>query len=135
MYRIRSNIFAIFFPDKRFPCDYCRAMDTFKTRKELLGHILNEHPFRCPLCPNLKLVKLVRSMQKHVRTLHPYSQVWPLTQFISLLPFLEKKPSSWKDFSLFLPSTLSSPSRNLEGLFELTPHPSRAPIIAHTTLN
>jgi len=63
--------------DKRFPCDYCRAMDTFKTRKELLGHILNEHPFRCPLCPNLKLVKLVRSMQKHVRTLHPYSQSGP----------------------------------------------------------
>ena len=60
--------------------------------------ILNEHPFRCPLCPNLKLVKLVRSMQKHVRTLHPYSQVWPLTQFISLLPFLEKKPRRGKIF-------------------------------------
>ena len=63
----------------------------------------------------------------------PLFSGWPLTQFISLLPFLEKT-SSGKDFSLFLPSTLSSPSRNLEGLFELTRHPSRAPIIAPTTL-
>ena len=36
-------------------------------------------------------------------------------------------PSSGKHFSLpFLPATPSSPSRTLEGLFELTRHPSRA---------
>ena len=65
-----------------------------------------------------------------------YSQVWPLTQFFSV-SFLWKlidlpggqinDPSSGKHHSLpFLPATPSSLSRTLEGLFELTRHPSRA---------
>ena len=60
-------------------------------------------------------------------------QVWPLTQFF-LFPFCKKKsrgqfndPSSGKHYSLaFLPATPSSPSRTLEGLFELTRRPSWA---------
>ena len=63
-------------------------------------------------------------------------QVWPLTQFFSV-SFLRKlidlpggqinDPSSGKHYSLpFLPATPSSPSRTLEGLFELTRRPSRA---------
>ena len=63
-------------------------------------------------------------------------QVWPLTQFFSV-SFLCKTidlpggqindPSSGKHYSLpFLPATPSSPSRTLEGLFELTRRPSRA---------
>ena len=63
-------------------------------------------------------------------------QVWPLTQLFSV-SFLWKlidlpggqinDPSSGKHYSLpFLPATPSSPSRTLEGLFELTRRPSRA---------
>ena len=51
-------------------------------------------------------------------------QVWPLTQFF-LFPFFD--PSSGKHYSFpFLPATPLSPSRTLEGLFELTRRPSRA---------
>ena len=63
-------------------------------------------------------------------------QVWPLTQFFSVsfwwklidLPGGQiNDPSSGKHCSLlFLPATPSSPSRTLEGLFELTRRPSRA---------
>ena len=70
-----------------------------------------------------------------VRALN-YLKVWSPTQFF-LLPFCLKiinlpggqinDPSLGKDFSLpFLPSTPSSPSQTLEGLFELTWRPSRA---------
>ena len=63
-------------------------------------------------------------------------QVWPLSQFLSV-SFLWKlidlpgeqinDPSSGKNYSLpFPPATPSSPSRTLEGLFELTRRPSRA---------
>ena len=65
------------------------------------------------------------------------NQVWPLTQYFSV-SFLRKlidlpggqinDPSSGKQYSLpFLPATPSSPSWTLEGLFELTRCPSRAP--------
>ena len=30
----------------KYPCDFCRATDTFKTKAGLLSHIINEHPFR-----------------------------------------------------------------------------------------
>merc|ERR1711923_60177 len=61
-------------------------------------------------------------------------QVWQLTQFFPLCKKLIdlpggqiNDPSSGKHYSLpFLPATPSSPSRTLEGLFELTRRPSRA---------
>ena len=67
---------------------------------------------------------------------YTWYQVWPLTQFYSV-SFLWKiidlpggqinDPSSGKHYSLpFLPATPSSPSRTLEGLFELKRCPSRA---------
>ena len=44
-------------------------------------------------------------------------------------------PSSGKHYSLpFLPATPSSPSRTLEGLFELTRRPSRALDLSHALL-
>ena len=30
----------------RYPCEYCRGLDTFKSRQDLLSHIVNEHPFK-----------------------------------------------------------------------------------------
>ena len=59
------------------------------------------------------------------------NQVWPLTNFF-LFPFCENHWFAWtphrgEHYSLpFLPATPSSPSRTLEGLFELTRRPSRA---------
>ena len=60
-----------------------------------------------------------------------YTQVWQLILFlwkiIDLPGGQSMTPSSRKRFSLlFIPSTLSSPSWTLEGLFELTRCPSRA---------
>ena len=50
-----------------------------------------------------------------------------ITDSIFFMIPLCKKPSSGKYFSLpFLPATPSSPPWTLEGLFELTRHPSRA---------
>ena len=64
-------------------------------------------------------------------------QVWPLTQsfpasfFVKIIDLLGggqcNDPSLGKHFSPpFFPATPSCPSRTLEGLFELTRHPSRA---------
>merc|ERR1711923_120706 len=61
-------------------------------------------------------------------------QVWQLTQFFPLCKKIIDMPGgqindplSGRHYSLpFLPATPSSPSRNLEGLFELTRRPSRA---------
>ena len=63
-------------------------------------------------------------------------QVWSLTQFfsVSFLLKLIDLASSGKHYSLpFLPATPSSPSRILEGLFELTRRPLLASCVASGT--
>ena len=86
--------------------------------------------------PLSQIVEGINTMEEMVGKSMCLHQVWSLTQFFSV-SFLWKiinlpggqinDPSSGKHFSLpFLPATPSSPSRTLEGLFELTWRPSRA---------
>ena len=94
--------------------------------------------------PGERASQLRRRRRLHLQPtlLLPTSQVWPLTQFSSVsfllkgsldLPRKRKQegqiidPSSRKYFSPLFPTTTSwSPSRIIEGLFEVTRYPSRA---------
>ncbi|TRY77973.1 hypothetical protein TCAL_06914 [Tigriopus californicus] len=49
-------------------CIFCPASEIFVTAKAFDQHVLENHPYKCPLCP--KMVKHSTSIRKHFKTHH-----------------------------------------------------------------
>ena len=93
------------------------------------GRTTRTAPWTCPTCPPNQASTLSTSSSQTSTY-----QVWPLTHFFFLFPFVIKfiylpggqinDPSSGKRYSLMsLPATPSSPCWTLQGIFELTRRP------------